>query len=581
MLNLSGMFSDCNINSFEIIHNENSAITGNTQSAVDMFADARDLTECSNMNTRNLTNAARMFLTAESLREVPNFDTKNVTNMRGFLEGCYNLNELPNYDTSKVTDMSHAFSNLNIKSIPNFRTNNVTNMSYAFAGDYEASGSVPNFNTAKVTDMSYMLSWCYFLETIPEFDTNNVTDFSWMLAFTSVNDIPNFNFSKADDTSNMFRCTQLSAIEDLDLHKSSSHSPSANASYMFYRQASPSTGTQTVNNITITNYLTAKGLFENSNYISSVSNLQVTNTNYCNNMFYGCTRLASIVDTTIGGGKSTYVNSVFTGCTNLTTLNNVSINGSNSGSDEIFVDCANLTTIDNLNININGRNLFRGKTKLMKATNVTCGKNNAAYMFAECNHLTNVDGLTFSYTGTVDFQGLFSGGGKHATGINGGGFNSKAGGFAGTDITITAPGMNSSRNLCAMFAYCQNLVNAPMLNTNRVNNMAYMFGGCTNLRNIPIYDTNNLANGGFQQFLTFVWQNPSSLYQQEYYGCNNLTTESVKNVVKMCLNANKITNATYKNLSNANRYSPFYKTKYDSSYYTDLQSQLTAAGWTF
>ena len=132
-----------------------------------------------------------------------------------------------------------------------------------------------------------------------------------------------------------------------------------------------------------------------------------------------------------------------------------------------------------------------------------------------------------------------------------------------------------------MFAYCQNLVNAPMLNTNKVNNMAYMFGGCTNLRNIPIYDTNNLANGGFQQFLTFVWQNPSSLYQQEYYGCNNLTTESVKNVVKMCLNANKITNASYKNLNPANRYSPFYKTKYDSSYYTDLQSQLTAAGWTF
>ena len=581
MLNLSEMFANCNINSFEIIHNENSAITGNTQDATNMFANAFNLTECSNMNTRNLTNVVGMFFMAERLKGVPNFDTKNVTNMSGFFVGCYNLNELPNYDTSKVTDMSYAFSELNINSIPNLKTNNVTNMSYAFSGDYGVSGSVPNFNTTKVTDMSSMLSWCYFLETIPEFDTNNVTNFCEMLAYTAVNDIPNFNFSEAEDTSNMFRGTPLLAIADLDLYKSSGSTPSANASYMFSRLASPSTGTQTVNNVSITNYLTAKGLFENSNYITSVSDFQVINTHYCNNLFYGCTRLTSIVDTTIGGGKSTYVNSAFTGCTNLTTLSNVSINGSNVGSNEIFADCANLTTIDNLNININGINLFRGKSKLTKATNITCGTNNAAYMFAECNHLTNVDGLRFTYTGAINFQGLFSGGGQHTTGINGGGFNSKVGGFAGTDISITAPGMNASRNLSAMFAYCQNLVNAPMLNTNRVSNMAYMFGGCTNLRNIPIYDTNNLANTGFQQFLTFVWQNSSNLYQKEFYGCNNLTTESVKNVVKMCLNANKITNATYKNLNPANRYGPFYKTKYDSSYYTDLQSQLTAAGWTF
>ena len=581
MLNLSEMFSNCNINSFEIIHNENSAITGNTQNAVNMFSNSYNLTECSNMNTRNLTNASGMFCMAEKLNEIPYFDTKNVTNMCYFLAGCYQLNELPNYDTSKVTDMSNAFCGLNINSIPNFRTNNVTNMSYAFAGDYHANGSVPNFNTTKVTDMSCMLSWCYFLETIPEFDTNNVTNFSNMLTYTAVNSIPNFNFSKANDTSNMFTGTPLLAVEDLYLYKSSGYTPTANASYMFSHLYNTGTGTQSVNNVTITNYLTVKGLFENSSYISSVSNLQVTNTNYCNNMFYGCTRLASITDTTLGGRRSTYVNSVFNGCTNLTTLSNISINGFNSGSDEIFADCVNLTTIDNLTTNIYGRNLFRGKTKLTKATNITCGSNNVSYMFAECNHLSNVEGLTFSYTGTVDFQGLFSGGGKHTTGIDGGGFNSKAGGFAGTDITITAPGMSSSRNLCAMFAYCKNLVNAPMLNTNRINNMAYMFGGCTNLRNIPIYDTNNLANGGFQQFLTFVWQNASNLYQQEFYGCNNLTTESVKNVVKMCLNANKITSSTYKNLSNANRYSPFYKTKYDSSYYTDLQSQLTAAGWTF
>ena len=56
--------------------------------------------------------------------------------------------------------------------------------------------------------------------------------------------------------------------------------------------------------------------------------------------------------------------------------------------------------------------------------------------------------------------------------------------------------------------------------------------------------------------------------------------DSIQNIVNMCLNSN-ITTSTYKNLSNANSYSPLYQTKFDNSYYSDRLSDLTNAGWTY
>lgn len=46
----------------------------------------------------------------------------------------------------------------------------------------------------------------------------------------------------------------------------------------------------------------------------------------------------------------------------------------------------------------------------------------------------------------------------------------------------------------------------------------------------------------------------------------------------MCLNA---TNVVYKNLSNTSGDSPLRDTIFDSSYYSNRLSELTAAGWTY
>ena len=112
-----------------------------------------------------------------------------------------------------------------------------------------------------------------------------------------------------------------------------------------------------------------------------------------------------------------------------------------------------------------------------------------------------------------------------------------------------------------MFNGCINLLNAPALNTQNAINMYHMFNGCNRLSNVPQYNTPNVIN----MSATFA-------------NCNNLSNTSVQNIINMCLNSNMI---TYKNLNTTNSYSPFYNTKYTSTYYSNRLTELTSAGWSY
>ena len=103
----------------------------------------------------------------------------------------------------------------------------------------------------------------------------------------------------------------------------------------------------------------------------------------------------------------------------------------------------------------------------------------------------------------------------------------------------------------------------PNFNTSKVTNMHRTFYGCWYLRNVPEFNTSNVTN----------------MYQT-FESCNNLSDASIQNIINMCLNSN-ITTSTYKNLNNANSYSPLYNTKFNNSYYSNRLSELTAAGWTY
>lgn len=68
--------------------------------------------------------------------------------------------------------------------------------------------------------------------------------------------------------------------------------------------------------------------------------------------------------------------------------------------------------------------------------------------------------------------------------------------------------------------------------------------------------------------------NMDSMFEQ----CNNLSNASIHSIVNMCINAVSVFR---KNLSNLNTYSPFYNSIIDNSYYEDMWSDLSNAGWNY
>ena len=90
--------------------------------------------------------------------------------------------------------------------------------------------------------------------------------------------------------------------------------------------------------------------------------------------------------------------------------------------------------------------------------------------------------------------------------------------------------------------------------------MNYVFQNCINLTSINQFNTPNLIAmpGAFAY-------------------CNNLSSSSIQNIINMCLNSSNIT-TTYKNLSNANSYSPFYRSNITNAKYQNRWSELATAG---
>lgn len=117
------------------------------------------------------------------------------------------------------------------------------------------------------------------------------------------------------------------------------------------------------------------------------------------------------------------------------------------------------------------------------------------------------------------------------------------------------------------FHYCYNLKDAPNINTASATRMNNIFAECRNLVNVPEYNTRNV------RYMT-----------QAFAYCNNLSNESVINIVKMCINSNVYrigTFISYRNLNTSNTRSPLYGTKFNSSYYSNLTSELDSKNWKY
>ena len=79
-----------------------------------------------------------------------------------------------------------------------------------------------------------------------------------------------------------------------------------------------------------------------------------------------------------------------------------------------------------------------------------------------------------------------------------------------------------SHTVC-MFRGCKSLVTAPFYDLSDVIEAQGMFRECTALQNVPLYDTSKFTT--------------SAAFTLMFYGCPNLTEESLDNILQMCINA--------------------------------------------
>lgn len=232
---------------------------------------------------------------------------------------------------------------------------------------------------------------------------------------------------------------------------------------------------------------------------------------------------------------------MFSGCVNLVSISN--FNTSKVTNMAYMCDgCTNLTSVSDFNTSnvTNMSGMFTSCYNLVNVPNFdTSNVVRMSTMFYACTKITNIP--NFDTSNVVDMNSMF---------------------YSCANLT-GIPAINTSNvtGMTFMFYYCQNLISVPNFDTSNVTNMRCMFNSAYKLGDIPEFNTSNVTN-----------------IQQMFYSCNNISNTGIQNVINMCLNSNV---TTYKNISNKNTYSPLYNTKFDSSYYSNRLSELTAAGWTY
>ena len=101
--------------------------------------------------------------------------------------------------------------------------------------------------------------------------------------------------------------------------------------------------------------------------------------------------------------------------------------------------------------------------------------------------------------------------------------------FSGCNNLGTVPLLDTSSatNMLGMFNVCNHLEAIPQFNTSNVTDMTSMFSRCNILKNVPILDTSNVT-----------------VMSDMFNGCDELTDESLNNILAMCTNSAVTTNKT-------------------------------------
>lgn len=274
-------------------------------------------------------------------------------------------------------------------------------------------------------------------------------------------------------------------------------------------------------------------------------NLTTQNVTDMSNMYQSCTKLITVANyNTINVTNMAFM---FNNCLNLTSVPNFDtsnvINMGNMFNGWISNKTIPITSIPNFNtINVTDM------SKMLRGTNITDLPNfdmsnvvEAPSMCTKCVHLVNIPDLNLpNIINTPDM-------------------------FAGCTSLMNIPNieMNQAINASSMFKDNPNLVNIGTINMANMRDVSQMFRNDFNLVNVP----------------EFHLSDTTALLYSMFAGCNNLSNESVINIINMCINSN--VPVAQKNLMTNSTFSPLYYTPFDNTYYQSKWTELTAAGWTY
>ena len=306
------------------------------------------------------------------------------------------------------------------------------------------------------------------------------------------------------------------------------------------------------------------GMFYGCTNLTSIPNFNFSNTTNIARMFYNCRKLTSIPSTINSNTIVSSLGETFTNCTNIKTIPQLNTEGVENFY-MTFYSCSNISSIPNLDYNslnyayeaFGGTNItsienlvipnggeasymFHNCTKLTSIKNTILNIHNGCYMFYKCANLTTIQNLTLiEHRATFPYSSTMFIGCLNISSIKDSTFMIRTG--LGRALGQT-PNLHTLENIKLINACDNTFINS------------------ANLKNISNLDCSEATT------IDYIFQM-----------CNNLTNDSLNEILKTCINAVKIKDTSKSLLNNV-----LTDTSYTPEQIQSLPSyqDFINAGWT-
>ena len=319
-----------------------------------------------NLNTTNVTDMTWMFYECPSLvnLDIENLKTENVTGMTAMFYDCKKLKslDLSGFRTEKVTLMGEMFKgcyDLEELNLSSFNTSLVEYMRLMFYGASKLSTIYVSelFSTAKLKDSGNMFYGCYKL---PNFSSDTDATRAHYGEGGYFTYLPPYVTACVvyDTKSKVLSFRKFGATGENEKVVANLYNPSGNANW-FNGESDTCSWPDEIKNATsvvidpsFKTYAipTCENMFWGFQALKSIKgleNLNMSNVENMNYMFYGCSALESIDVSGLNSANVTNMNYTFCGCSSLTSIDLTNFNTAKvTDMSKMFSGCSSLTSLD-------------------------------------------------------------------------------------------------------------------------------------------------------------------------------------------------------------------------------------------